>query len=515
MAKYGVNTPQAVAILRGINTTSGFTLIQGPPGTGKSHTILGLIGALLAQKSEFAPNKLLVCGPSNAAVDEIVKRLLQGIPGRDGKKYVPRIVRVGASESISREVRSVTLDTLIEQRLSNPAALMSGGFMATQDGALGKMGDTAAALAQAVEERNRLREELAKLENDTKAEVEQLRRAREKFDAASQRKESLGREMDTLREQQRNAGKALDKMRKQVRNQILRETEILCCTLSSSGHEMLAGMNTTFETVIIDEAAQSVELDSLIPLKYGCRRCILVGDPNQLPPTVLSQAAQRKGYDQSLFVRLQRRNPSAVHLLSIQYRMHPAISALPSRMFYNSQLTDGPGLAVTQTAPWHSDAASRFPPFRFFDVSEGRSHATHTGAQFNELECEIAVQLVESLCMSFPQIDFCRRIGIITPYRKQRANIANLLISRFGHAVSAAIDVNTIDGFQGQEKDIIIFSCVRASHEGIGFLKDRRRINVALTRARKSLFVLGNAEFLRKDDLWGQLVDDARARNAI
>lgn len=143
----------------------------------------------------------------------------------------------------------------------------------------------------------------------------------------------------------RTAGKkSLDALRVKLRSQIMNESEVICCTLSSSGHDVFQLLEHGFATVIIDEACQAIELSTLIPLQYGVQRCVLVGDPNQLPPTVLSLAAQKHGYDQSLFVRLQNAAPERVHLLSIQYRMHPQISQFPSRMFYDGKLLDGDGL---------------------------------------------------------------------------------------------------------------------------------------------------------------------------
>ena len=149
-----------------------------------------------------------------------------------------------------------------------------------------------------------------------------------------------------------------------ARMSILDDAEIVCTTLAGAGHEML--YRYTFDTVVIDEAAQTVEPSTLIPLRYECMRCIMVGDPKQLPPTVLSQEAQRLEYDQSLFVRMFNAAPERVHLLSIQYRMHPDISLFPSTAFYDKQLVDGPRMTELTAQPWHGTAL--FGPFRFFDV---------------------------------------------------------------------------------------------------------------------------------------------------
>ena len=174
--------------------------------------------------------------------------------------------------------------------------------------------------------------------------------------------------------------------RRQVQQEILDSAHVLCSTLSGAGHEMLKTLNVEFETVIIDEAAQCVELSALIPLKYGCSKCILVGDPKQLPPTVLSQSAQRYGYDQSLFVRMQQNSPQDVHLLDHQYRMHPEISQFPSQEFYEGKLADGADMAQLRQQPWHQRGL--LGPYRFFDVlgSQERGRKGQSLVNYEELK---------------------------------------------------------------------------------------------------------------------------------
>ncbi|KAJ1845535.1 DEAD-box type RNA helicase, partial [Coemansia sp. RSA 2703] len=323
----------------------------------------------------------------------------------------------------------------------------------------------------------------------------------------------LYQRLDSERSRVRQAAQTMDATKHRARMQILQHTDILCCTLSGSGHEMMTSLGCTFDTVIIDEAAQSIELACLIPLKYGCERCILVGDPNQLPPTVLSLAAAKLLYNQSMFVRIQRSAPDAVSLLSIQYRMHPEISAFPSRLFYASRLRDGPDMQVKQAAPWHS--GGKFPPFAFFDIAAGREEAGRSHSVFNMAEVDAATQLVLALCTTHSDLRWRQRIGIITPYKQQLRKLVERFRQVFGDKVTDAIEFNTVDGFQGQEKDVVIFSCVRAGADSVGFLADERRMNVGLTRARKSLFVLGNASMLTVSPLWKQLVQEAKTRGLL
>jgi senataxin len=287
---------------------------------------------------------------------------------------------------------------------------------------------------------------------------------------------------------------------------------VLCATLSGSGHEMFRNLDVEFETVIIDEAAQCVELSALIPLKYGCCKCILVGDPKQLPPTVLSQSAARFGYDQSLFVRMQQNHPKSVHLLDMQYRMHPEISMFPSKEFYEAQLKDGQDMAQLRQQPWH--ASSLLGPYRFFDV-QGVQERGHRGQSLvNTKELEVAMQIYERFSRDYEDLDLSRKIGIITPYKAQLYELRNRFRSRYGEGITDIIEFNTTDAFQGRECEIIIFSCVRASSTGgIGFMTDIRRMNVGLTRAKSSLWILGDSRALVQGEFWKKLIDDAQARD--
>ncbi|KAI9598799.1 AAA domain-containing protein [Syncephalis fuscata] len=299
-----------------------------------------------------------------------------------------------------------------------------------------------------------------------------------------------------------------------IRKMLVQRADIICATLSSSGHNLLASTRVRFETVLIDEASQCVELSSLIPLQYDCKRCILVGDAKQLPPTVLSARAIQLNYARSLFERIQTIQPSSVDLLTVQYRMHPLISQFPSHIFYQNQIKDGPSMAERTLAPWHTH--NLLGPFSFFNVADGREKSIDSRSFSNTREIDVVMGLISHICSQFPQIDFAGRIGVITPYKEQMRELCIQCSRRFGHRVRDVIDFNTIDGFQGQEKDLIIFSCVRASSSNrVGFLSDPRRMNVALTRARSSLFVVGNAETLRADSYWRYLIEEAKKRCCI
>ena len=187
-----------------------------------------------------------------------------------------------------------------------------------------------------------------------------------------------------------------------MRQHILREAHIICATLSGSGHNTLKKMSIEFETVVIDEAAQCVEMSALIPLKYGCSKCILVGDPKQLPPTVFSKQATAFLYEQSLFVRMQKNHPEHVHLLDTQYRMHPDISLFPSKTFYDGKLLDGPEMASLRARPWHQSPL--LCPYRFFDVQGAHESKGHS--LINVAEINAALQLYKRLTSDYNEIDF-------------------------------------------------------------------------------------------------------------
>jgi len=203
---------------------------------------------------------------------------------------------------------------------------------------------------------------------------------------------------------------------------------------------------------------------------------------------------------------------------SIQYRMHPDISRLPSRVFYDSKLKDAEGMAKLRTMPWHVSRV--FRPYQFFDVTDGREEKADSGYSLrNHAEVQLAVLLYERLIREFStQVDLYSRIGIIAMYDAQKREFQQQFTKKFGKDITTRVAFGTVDGFQGQEKDIIIVSAVRGgpSVSRIGHVSDIRRMNVAVTRARASLFILGNASTLeRSDDKWKGVVEDARERKCL
>ncbi|KAI0535986.1 SEN1 N terminal-domain-containing protein [Xylaria digitata] len=520
MKNYHLNPGQAKAILHA-KENDAFTLVQGPPGTGKTKTIVAMVGTLLAG-TQSAPSmgtaikrpdglapagnkgvakKLLVCAPSNAAVDELVLRLKAGVKSMNGTFHKINVLRLGRSDAINAAVRDVTLDELVKARVEGTEKENSG--------------PSSRELMH--QEAGQIKQELADLrpqlesarERGDRAETNRLQR---KFDEYKRRQAQIGAKINADKDTGNTAARESEIRRRQIQQDILDSAQVLCATLSGSGHEMFKNLAVEFETVIIDEAAQCVELSALIPLKYGCSKCILVGDPKQLPPTVLSQSAARYGYDQSLFVRMQHNFPDDVHLLDTQYRMHPEISVFPSQEFYERRLVDGGDMAKLRHQPWHQ--SELLGPYRFFDVKGTQEKGQRGRSLVNLEELKVAMQLYERITLDYPQVDFKGKIGIITPYKAQLYELRDKFTRQYGDKITEHIEFNTTDAFQGRECEIIIFSCVRASSTGgIGFMTDIRRMNVGLTRAKSSLWVLGDSRALVQGEFWNKLIENSKARN--
>ena len=211
---------------------------------------------------------------------------------------------------------------------------------------------------------------------------------------------------------------------------------------------------------------------------------------------------------------------SHVSLLSIQYRMHPAISEFPSKHFYDSKLQNACVVnGKCFSPPYHNDQC--FGPFVFLDIAEGTesrsssSSGAGSNSLYNTSESSIILLLYKCLTKRYPVQDFTGKIGIITPYKRQRVVINEEFSKSFGNTCFSDIEVNTIDGFQGREKDIIFLSTVRSRNSGLGFVSDVKRMNVALTRARYSMIIVGNSKSLESNPTWKALLDHAKEKNAI
>eukprot|EP00898_Chlorokybus_atmophyticus_P002657 jgi/Chlat1/3392/Chrsp23S03726 len=544
----------------------GIALVQGPPGTGKTKTITAIVSALLASPAQAetevagqgarrsglgavrdwddddsthayggarqtaatptavtdaAKRHILLCAQSNAAIDELIGRILAGgLVGTDGRSYVPSVVRIGNKDSVHPTVQSLQARIMV---------------LRTELAEVGKQ----------VEAR---RTEKAQADgNADKAEpadAEKEKLERQLDDELYGKRRRIFAELSACQAKERQEKEAIAQEGTKLRQDIIKEATIIACTLSGSGSEELTSLFTIpkagigfhaarraapswrgFDAVIIDEAAQALEPATLVPLRSlaGTRSCcVLVGDPKQLPATVLSRSAARLGYEQSLFERLQKAGFPVV-LLSTQFRMHPAIRQFPSAHFYGGQLVDGATVsAATRQLACHERAC--FGPYVFFDVVEG-VHGTSSGSRSlrNPAEAELAVELISALHTMHPQDCTQGRVAVVTPYKQQLHEIRSRLARVLGRDLASKVELGTVDGFQGREVDILILSTVRAATEGsqagskggIGFVADIRRMNVALTRAKRSLWVLGSSAALNVSPHWSALIADATKRGCF
>ena len=288
-----------------------------------------------------------------------------------------------------------------------------------------------------------------------------------------------------------------------IRNQLFREARVIASTLVGSANRLLDGMK--FGTLFIDEAAQALEAACWIPMRRATR-VILAGDHCQLPPTIKSVAAMKGGLDKTLMQRIVGRKPEAVTLLKMQYRMNEAIMRFSSDWFYHGEVEAAP--MVKYRGILDLDKAIEWK-----DTSGDTSHEQFVGDNFGRINKEEAQLTLLTLAEYFVRIGRQRIIderidvGIISPYRAQVQYLRHLIKKTdFYKPFRKIIAVNTVDGFQGQERDIIVISMVRSNEEGqIGFLRDLRRMNVAITRARMKLIILGDSATLTRHPFYRRL----------
>ncbi|XP_020580564.1 uncharacterized protein LOC110024757 isoform X2 [Phalaenopsis equestris] len=611
MFKSSFNVTQLQAISDAIraHTPRKFelSLVQGPPGTGKTKTIVAIVSALLAlqrlpknmftnttrefsalckprthlpnsvavsrawQDAAFAKQllmdaekeasisvesalkgRILICAQSNAAVDELVSRINEGIFGNDGKIYKPFIVRVGNAKTVHPNSLPFFIDTLVEQRLAEEITSTGNG-----DGGNDSNAETSRSLRCKLEKlaeriqyyesrRAKLKDGDANL-NDIAGGVISEDNIKEmsdteigaKLNNLYREKKLVYQDLASAQAREKKSSEESRALKRKLRKSILREAEIVVTTLSGCGGDLYevcyesfsngssgrCSDQCFFDVVVIDEAAQALEPATLIPLqllKSNGAKCIMVGDPKQLPATVLSSVASQFLYECSMFERLQRAGHPVI-LLTEQYRMHPEICSFPSLHFYDNKLLNGVG-AASKSAQFHEHVY--LGPYMFFDIPDGReNHGKSSGSfsLYNEAEIEAAITILRFLRKRYSSDFTSRKIGIITPYKSQLHLLRSRFSAIFGSSTVYDMEFNTVDGFQGREVDILVLTTVRSSISdprlagtnsiSIGFVADIRRMNVALTRAKISLWIVGNAKTLQTNLHWAALVQNAKERN--
>ncbi|XP_063065996.1 probable helicase senataxin [Engraulis encrasicolus] len=501
----GVNADQAKAIECGVAMVMSdqqvpkICLVHGPPGTGKSNTLVHLLYRLSQAGANDASGRkrlhALVCAPSNAAIDNLMKKIIVFFKEKckDGKAKGNcgdvNLVRLGNEKTICTDVMAFSLDRQTRSRTERAQQQERG-------------------ITQRIVELEQSMYNLSHMRAMTTDQL-QLKQLQAKDMQLNEERQRLSRQKKECNSDYRNTQRSL-----------LQEANIICCTLSTSGSVVLEAAfrrrgRVPFNCVIIDEAGQATETETLIPLMYRCRSIVLAGDPEQLPPTVISQKMKELGYDQSLMGRLydcvHRMTPPRVHFLSQQYRMHPEICSFPSKHIYKNLLKTNPAIAALRFCKdWPCES------YRVFDVADGqelRENDTYINPKEVKLTVELARLVTERCQQRVPPQTLRGVIGVITPYSGQKYRIRNALHEKG----LTKVVVDTVDGFQGREMDCIIVSCVRASNEmgSIGFLSSRQRMNVTITRGKFSLFVLGHLCTLREHKDWRALIADAENRGIV
>ncbi|POV96588.1 hypothetical protein PSHT_15050 [Puccinia striiformis] len=402
------------------------SLVQGPPGTGKTVTSASVVYHL----SKMNPGQVLVCAPSNVAVDQLTEKIhMTGL----------KVVRVQAKsrEAIDSSVQYLTL----HQQVAN---------------------------------------------NDTHPDLQKLIQ--------------LKAEQGELSSTDERRFKSLTRL---CEREILTTADVILCTCVGAGDPRLAKMK--FRTVLIDEATQATEPECMIPLTLGVKQVVMVGDHQQLGPTIMNKKAARAGLTQSMFERLVLLGNRPIRL-QVQYRMHPCLSEFPSNMFYEGSLQNGvtapERIKKNVDFPWPQPATPMC-----FHSNLGQEESRHLASN------------VEKVVTRFFKAGVLpSQIGIVTPYEGQRSYIVTYMQTNgsLKKELYKDIEVASVDAFQGREKDYIILSCVRSNdHQGIGFLNDPRRLNVALTRAKYGVVVLGNPKVLSKHALWHFLLTAYKEKSCL
>lgn len=448
-------------------------IVHGPPGTGKTTTLVEAINETLMRESQ-----VLVCAQSNMAVDWISEKLVdRGI----------NVLRIGNPTRVNDKMLGFTYERRFESHADYPQLW---------------------AIRKAIRE---------------------LRKNRKKGS------ENYHQKMDRLKSR-------AAEIELRINAELFGEARVIACTLVGSAHHLLQGMK--FGTLFIDEAAQALEAACWIPMKRASR-VILAGDHCQLPPTVKSIAALRAGLGKTLMERIAENKPEVVTLLKIQYRMNDEIMRFSSDWFYGGKVESAPQIKYRSVLDYDH-------PITWIDTSNEENQITIEGedapedsastsssvsaanqnsdlnfkeqfvgesfGRINKAEAELTLlTLAEYFTKIGKQRVLEERIdvGIISPYRAQVQYLKKLIKKyEFFKPYRRLISVNTVDGFQGQERDVILISLVRSNDEGqIGFLKDLRRMNVAMTRARMKLIILGNKDTMTKHPFYKKLWEYVEAIN--
>jgi ATP-dependent RNA/DNA helicase IGHMBP2 len=448
----GLNRLQQLAVNK-ILAAQELAIVHGPPGTGKTTTLVQAIKALLKKDDK----QILVVAPSNTAVDLLTEKLAA---------LNINVLRIGNPSRVSTTLQAMTLDSK----------------MAAHDG---------------MKEIRSLKKQAAEFKNMAHKYKRNFGRAEQE-----QRKALFSEAFKIMKE--------VDLIEKYISDQVISSAKVITATLVGANHYTIKGLR--FETVVIDEAGQAIEPACWIPILKAAK-VIFAGDHCQLPPTIKSTEAARKGLSVTLMEKAVKKFPEAVILLEEQYRMHNDIMGYSSQVFYRNALVAN--AAVATSTFFKEDL-----PFVFIDTSGCGFEEKNEDKRISNLEEAhfLLNHLNEYLkrLRHHLTIDQIPTIGVISPYQEQVKSIVPLC-SDYDEVMRHMnyITLNTIDSFQGQEKDIIYISLTRSNMErNIGFLADIRRMNVAMTRAKKKLVIIGDGTTLTKHGFYKELIDYAERKQA-
>jgi predicted DNA helicase len=470
-----LNASQREAVQRSLAARDLF-LIHGPPGTGKTTT---LVESILQHSRN--KRRILATADSNTAVDNLVEKLL-------ARRC--RVLRIGNPARLNPDLAASTLDQQLQEHPDYQEAL--------------SMREQITELRR--EQGRQLMPSGANRRGLTDDEV--LKHAKRGTTARGVAPENIRRMATWLKLQKliNSLNARIRQLEKSAVNGLLEDAEVICATNVSAGSEVLR--EARFDVVFLDEATQSMEPSCLIPM-IRANKWVLAGDHRQLPPTVLSRDAA--GLHHTLFERwIELYGAQNSLLLTVQYRMHADIMAFSNREFYGGRLKASPRVRRHHLGELTGYRAPDYPSGRYQAIADpaipvvfvdvpggGEEQIPGSFSYFNPQEAEAVEQAVRLLMEArlFPA-----DLGIISPYDQQ----VNLLRTRLE---GSGIEVKTVDGYQGREKEAVIISMVRANAEGnLGFLSDYRRLNVALTRARRKLILIGHKQTLIRDPLYARLI---------
>jgi len=447
-----LNESQHLALEKVI-TTRDIAFIHGPPGTGKTTTIVQAIKQTVASEGQ-----VLVCAPSNAAVDLLVDKLSeQGL----------NVLRIGHPARVTEQSLSKTLDARIAMH----------------------------------ENYHELRSLRKKMEH-TRQLAHKYKRTFGHFEKTERR---------LLQQEAKQLKADADLLEFYITNDLLQKSEVICCTLVGTSHPTLRSRK--YKTAFIDEAGQALEPACWIPV-LKAQRVIFAGDHLQLPPTVKSIEAARLGLAETLFEKGIKKHPKQSSMLQVQYRMHQDIMKFSSHYFYKDELIAHESVRAELLRP-------NQPPVEFIDTAGAgytEQQDPETLSRLNKEEASLLIRLTEKLIEEIGLEEWLSQnitMGIITPYRAQVDYLHHLAESSpLLEPLHKLVTINTVDAFQGQERDVIAISFVRSNAKGeVGFLSDIRRTNVAMTRAKKKLIMIGDSATLGSNPFYTQLLEYVQGKD--